>query len=97
MWTKHVLLEASFLEGGVAANLRSDEKGDKNVTPLILLKEILAKVQNTKATAMEPLHVYIRIAIDRSIHCSKRVTVDIYRKVRNVSSLHLRNVTWKIP
>lgn len=69
----------------------ADQRAGSNLMPLSL-----TKARHVQVITMEPPLAYTRTTGNKSIHCSKRVLMDAFLKIRQGSRWLLRNISWNI-
>lgn len=50
----------------------------------------------TPSMSLDPLHKYASISVTKFLNYRKEVTLGIYLRILPASTLHVRNITWKI-
>lgn len=87
-----VLFDVFFLKGNLTGMLLADQDVDTNLLPLSLPKTSTSSSPGTKIAKLDPPHSYAGISGNACIRCIKKLTLDIYLKLRHSSRLHLRNI-----
>ena len=91
------LFSAAFCRSAVETTVLADGGGDDNLLPRSLLRRI-TKVDSTVSTiTLTSPETFRQIGSGtQPLTCSRRVEVDVELRIRHVSKLLLRKVTWKV-
>lgn len=88
----HSAFSGPFANGWLETDVKADQGADANFISEDLLATILRKAQIAKIVRFETEHVYHEVTGGPCLTYSKKVTLDVYLKIRHGSSLVLRNV-----
>lgn len=89
-------MQKPFAKRTIEAELLADQGADANLTSQQLLDRIKKTHSNINKNRLEPHQVYRDVTVNSCLTCYSTVNFDVFLKIRHVSCLVLRNITWRV-